>query len=74
MSCKINGNFFEIILALLMNPSDDWQECREMLKRYYLDIEGQIAKIQQKMDQLENLPQQQGTVCNFSFSEQKKLF
>ena len=51
-----------------MNPNDDWQECREMLKRYYLDIEGQIAKIQQKMDQLENLPQQQGIVYNFSIS------
>ena len=58
----------KIILALLMNPNDDWQECREMLKRFYLDIEGQIAKIQQKMDQLGNLPQQQGIVCNFSIS------
>ena len=43
-----------------MNQNDNWEECREMLKRYYQDIEGQIAKLQQKMDQLENLPQQQG--------------
>ena len=61
----------KIILALLMNQNDDWQECREMLKRYYLDIEGQIAKIQQKMDQLENLPQQQGIVCNFQYHNKK---
>ena len=57
-----------------MNPNDDWQDCREMLKRYYLDIEGQIAKIQQKMDQLENLPQHQGTVMQFFNFRTKNYF
>ena len=41
-----------------------------MLKRYMQSVlhPGKVKKIQQKMDQLENLPQQQGIVYNFSIS------